>query len=91
MALILFFDYYLKAVSDFLIVLTHLCELVALGPFEVPVHRGSGRHFLSFLTGNAAEQESFSRHGFGHGVHLRTACVAPRHFTGEPPVRQQQT
>lgn len=57
-------------------------ELLLSQRFEVPVYSGSGRHLLSFLTGDAAQQESFSCHGFSQGVHLRTAAVTLRHCRG---------
>ena len=54
-------------------------ELLLFHWFEVPVHGGSGRDLLSPLTGDAAQQESVSCHGFGQRVHLRTAAVTLRH------------
>lgn len=47
-----------------------MSELLLSQRFEVPVHGGSGRDLLSSFAGDAAEQESFSGHGFSHGVHL---------------------
>lgn len=61
---------------------THMSELFFTQRFKVPVHCGSGRDLLSSLTEDAAQQESFSCHGFSLGVHLCTAAVAPRHCRG---------
>lgn len=54
-------------------------ELLLSQRSEVPVDGGLGRDLLSVLAGDAAQQESFSRHGLSQGVHLCTAAVALRH------------
>lgn len=66
---------------------THMSELVLVEGSEVPVHRGPRWNFFSLLTGDAAEQESFPRHGFGPGVHLSAAAETRRHF-GQNRVNQ---
>lgn len=58
-------------------------ELVLFQRFEVPVDDGSRGDLLSFLAGDAAQQESFSRHCFSHGVDLCTAATALAHCSQE--------
>lgn len=65
-------------------------ELLLSQRFEVPVDSGSGRDLLSPFTGDAAQQESFSCHGFSQGVHLCTAAVALRHCRKKEGGRREE-
>lgn len=54
-------------------------ELLLSHRLEMPVYGGSCRDLLSFLTGDAAQQESFSSHSLSQRIHLGTAGMALRH------------
>lgn len=58
---------------------TYMPELLLSQRLEMPVYGGSCRNLLSSLTGDAAQQESFSRHSLSQRIHLGTAGMALRH------------
>lgn len=68
---------------------THMPKLLLSQRFIVPVHCGSGWHFLPTFAGDAAQSESFSHNSFRLGVHLRAATVALRYCIGESNLENQ--
>lgn len=65
-------------------------ELLLFQRFEVPVDDGSRGNLLSFFAGDAAQQESFSRHCFSHGVDLCAAATALAHCSKEEEEEEEE-